>query len=198
MPITMEEIKTLRERTGAGVMDVKAALAESDGNIERAVEILRKKGAASAVKKSGRDAKEGWIGSYVHSNGKIGVIVEINCETDFVARNADFQEFTKTIAMQIAATDPLVVKPEDVSEELVNKEKEIAIEQLKAEGKPEAMFDKILEGKMKKFREERALITQPFIKDQDKTVGDLLSEAVAKIGENIQIGRFKRIEIGKE
>lgn len=198
MPITMEEIKTLRERTGAGVMDVKAALSESGGDIEKAVEILRKKGAASALKKSGRDAKEGWIGSYVHGNGKIGVIVEINCETDFVARNADFQDFARTIAMQIAATDPLVVKPEDVSDELITKEKEIAIEQLKAEGKPEAMFEKILEGKMKKFREERSLMTQPFIKDPEKTIADLLAEAVAKIGENIQIGRFKRIEIGKE
>ncbi len=194
----MEEIKKLRELTGAGIMDVKAALGESGGDTQKAIEFLRKKGAASAVKKSGRDAKEGWIGSYIHSNGKIGVIVEINCETDFVARNADFQDFAKTIAMQVAATDPLVVKPEDVSDELINKEKEIAIEQLKAEGKPEAMFDKILEGKMKKFREEKALVTQPFIKDQDKTIADLLSEAVSKLGENIQIGRFKRIEIGKE
>lgn len=195
---TMEEIKTLRDRTGAGIMDVKAALAESNGDFDKAVEILRKKGAASAVKKSGRAAKEGWMGSYIHGNGKIGVIVEVNCETDFVARNEDFQAFVKSIAMQIAATDPLVVKPEEVPQELVDKEAEIVREQLRAEGKPEAMFDKILEGKLKKFREEKALLTQPDIRDPKKTVADLVSEAVAKLGENIQIGRFKRIEIGKE
>lgn len=198
MTITMEQIKQLRDTTGAGIMDVKQALSESNGDMTVAVDILRKKGAANAVKKAGRAAKEGWIGSYIHSNGKIGVIVEVNCETDFVARNDEFKKLTAELAMQIAATDPLAVRPEEVDESLVAHEKEIAIEQLKSEGKPEAMFDKILEGKLKKFREERSLLTQDYIKDPSKKVADLLSEAVVKIGENIQVGRFKRIEIGKE
>ena len=198
MAITMEQIKELRDKTGAGVVDVKNALAESDGDMEKAVEYLRKKGAASAVKKSDRAASEGVVGKYIHSNNKIGVLVEVNCETDFVAKNEEFQALATDLAMQIAATDPLAVNPEDVDEEKVAKEKEIALEQLKNEGKPEEMLEKIVEGKLKKFREENALMTQPFIKDNSKTIADLMSEAVAKLGENIQIGRFQRIEVGKE
>jgi elongation factor Ts len=194
----MEQIKELRDKTGAGIMDVKAALAESDGDLTKAVEILRKKGAASSVKKAGRAAKEGFMGSYIHSNGKIGVIVELNCETDFVARNEEFRKLASDLAMQVAATDPMAVSPEEIDTAVIEKEKEIATEQLKAEGKPEAMIEKILEGKMNKFKNEHALLTQEFIKDPEKKIQDLMSEAVAKLGENIQIGRFRRIEIGKE
>lgn len=196
--ITMEQIKELRDKTGAGIMDVKAALAESNGDLTKAVEILRKKGAASSVKKAGRAAKEGFMGSYIHSNGKIGVIVELNCETDFVARNEEFRKLASDLAMQVAATDPMAVSPEEIDTAVIEKEKEIATEQLKTEGKPEAMIEKILEGKMNKFKNEHALLTQEFIKDPEKKIQDLMSEAVAKLGENIQIGRFRRIEIGKE
>ena len=194
----MEQIKELRDKTGAGIMDVKAALAESNGDLTKAVEILRKKGAASSVKKAGRAAKEGFMGSYIHSNGKIGVIVELNCETDFVARNEEFRKLASDLAMQVAATDPMAVSPEEIDTAVIEKEKEIATEQLKTEGKPEAMIEKILEGKMNKFKNEHALLTQEFIKDPEKKIQDLMSEAVAKLGENIQIGRFRRIEIGKE
>ncbi|MFC1640923.1 translation elongation factor Ts [Patescibacteria group bacterium] len=198
MAITTDQIKKLRDLTGAGMMDVKEALDESKGDTDAAVEILRKKGAASAVKKSEREANEGWIGQYVHSNGKIGVIVELNCETDFVARNEAFQELAKDLAMQIAATDPLAVSPDDISEEAVEAEKQIALEQLKEEGKPENMLEKIVEGKLDKFRNENSLMKQEYIKDTEKKVEDLISEAVSKLGENISVSRFNRIEIGRD
>jgi elongation factor Ts len=188
----LEQIKKLREQTGAGVVDVKKALDEAKGDEEKAIEILRKSGQSKAVKKADRDANEGIIGSYVHSNQKIGAMVKILCETDFVARNEDFQAFATDIAMHITATDPQCLRAEDVNEELVAKEREIWKEQLKEEGKPEEIMDKIMEGKEKKLRAESALLSQHFVKDPDKTIEDLLNELVAKIGEKIEIGEFAR------
>jgi len=191
----LEQIKNIREKTGAGIVDVKKALDEAGGNEEKAIEILRKKGQEKAMKKSERTAKEGVVSSYIHSNNKVGAIVELFCETDFVARNEDFKVLARDIAMHITASNPKFLKPEDVSEELVNKEKEIWTEQLKNEGKPENMLSKILEGKEKKFREELALFTQPFVKNPEITIEKLIAENIGKIGENIQIGRFSRLEL---
>lgn len=192
---SLEEIKKLRERTGAGVVDVKKALEEAGGNAEKAVEILRKKGKDKALKKADRSAKEGVVASYIHSNLKIGAMVKLYCETDFVARNGDFQNLAKDIAMHVAAMDPKFLRPEDVAGAAIEKEKEIWKEQLKNEGKPEKMFDKIISGKENKFRNEQALLAQPFVKNPDITVGELVAESVGKIGENIQIGEFVRFEI---
>jgi elongation factor Ts len=191
----LEKIKTIREKTGAGMVDIKKALVEADGNEEKAIELLRKSGQAKAMKKSERTAKEGIVASYIHSNSRVGVMVKLLCETDFVARNSDFQQLAKDICMHIAGMNPKFLKPEDVSSEIVNKEKEIWKEQLKNEGKPEAMLEKIMAGKEKKFREESALLTQPFVKNQDITVGELVAEKVGVIGENIQIGEFVRYEL---
>ena len=191
----LEKIKTIREKTGAGVVDVKKALTQANGDEEKAIEILRKSGQAKAVKKSERTAKEGVVVSYVHSNNRIASMVKLLCETDFVARNSDFQELGKDIAMHVAAMNPKFLTPEDVSRDLVEKEKEIWIEQLKKEGKPEAMIAKIMEGKEKKFREELALLSQPFIKNPEVTIRELIAEKIGVIGENIQIGEFVRYEL---
>jgi len=191
----LEQIKNIREKTGAGIVDVKKALEEAGSDEAKAIEILRKKGQEKAMKKSERTAKEGVVASYIHSNNKVGAMVELFCETDFVARNEDFKALARDIAMHITASNPKFLKPEDVSEELVAKEKEIWIEQLKNEGKPEQMFEKILAGKEKKFREELALFTQPFVKNPEITIEKLVAENVGKIGENIQIGRFSRLEL---
>jgi elongation factor Ts len=191
----LDKIKKIREKTGAGMVDIKKALVEADGNEEKAIELLRKSGQAKAVKKSERTAKEGVVASYIHSNKKVGVMLKLFCETDFVARNSDFQELAKDIAMHIAAMDPKFLKPEDVSSEIVDKEKEVWAEQLKKEGKPEAMIPKIMEGKEKKFREELALMAQPFVKNPDITVGELIAEKIGVIGENIQMGEFVRYEL---
>jgi elongation factor Ts len=191
----LDKIKKLREKTGAGVVDVKKALEEAGGDEVRAIEILRAKGHAKAVKKAARVAREGIIASYVHSNNKLGVLVELNCETDFVARNSEFQELGRDIAMHIAAMNPGVVDPREVSDEIISKEKEIWREQLKNEKKPEKIWEKIMEGKENKFREEIALLAQPFVKNPEITVGDLIAEKVGKIGENIQVGRFIRFEL---
>ena len=188
----LEQIKKLREQTGAGIMEVKKALEESNGDQNRAIEILRKSGQAKAAKKADRDASEGVIGTYVHSNKKMGAMVKVLCETDFVAMNEDFQQFAADIAMHITASDPQCLRPEDVDTELVAKEKEIWIEQLKNEGKSDDIMEKIIEGKEKKFREEIALLTQPFVKNPDQTVEDLLNEIIVKIGEKIEIGEFAR------
>ena len=188
----LEQIKKLREITGAGIVEVKKALEENDGNEEKAIEALRKSGQAKALKKADRDASEGIIGMYVHSNQKIAAMVKVLCETDFVARNEDFQEFAGDIAMHITATDPKCVRPEDVDADFIAKEKEIWTEQLKAEGKPEEIMEKIMKGKEQKLRAESALLSQPFVKDPDKTVEDLMNELVAKIGEKIEIGEFAR------
>jgi len=189
---TLEQIKKLREMTGAGIVEVKKALDESDGNEEKAIEELRKSGQSKALKKADRNASEGIIGMYVHSNQKMSAMVKILCETDFVARNEDFQKFAQDIAMHITATDPQCVHPEDVDTDFIAKEREIWAEQLKNEGKPKDIIEKIMEGKEQKLRAESALLSQPFVKDPDKTVEDLLNELVAKIGEKIEIGEFAR------
>lgn len=191
----MEQIKELRTRTGAGVVDVKAALAEAKGDVETAIAILRKKGKASAAKKAARATREGVVGSYIHSNHKIAVLVSILCETDFVARSDRFRTLVRDIAMHIAASDPLVVSPDDVPESEVEAERQIALEQAAAKDKPREIQEKIVAGKLKKFREERALLTQPFVKDPNKTVADIIHEAVGELGENITVSEFKRITI---
>jgi elongation factor Ts len=199
--ITAAMIKDLRERTGAGMADCKKALQEVDGDLDKAIDFLRKKGLAKAAKKAGREASEGAVASYIHAGGKIGVLVEINCETDFVARNEDFVAFTRDVAMQIAAMNPTVVRKEDVSEESIAKEREVRIEQAKIDpknaGKPEAVLGKILEGQISKWIKEQALLDQPFVKDPNKTIEQLQQELVAKIGENIKIRRFARFELGE-
>jgi len=193
--ISMELIKSLRERTGAGIVDVKKALEESGGDEDAAIRLLRERGAAKAVKKTDREAKEGVIATYLHSNGRVAAMVKLYCETDFVARNDDFQALGRDIAMHVAAMNPSVLRPEDFSSETVASEREIWTEELRKAGKPEEMIGKILEGKERKLREENALLTQPFVKDPDRTVKVLLSDAVQKIGENILIGGFVRYEI---
>ncbi len=196
MSITAEQVKELREKTGVGLMECKAALTEAKGDMEAATTILRKKGLASAAKKSGRETKEGIIGSYIH-NGKIGVLVEVNCESDFVARNSDFQALVKDIAMHIAASDPRFVRKEDVTEDVLSKEKEIYKAQARATGKPEPVLDKIVEGRMAKFYAETCLLEQPFVKDPAVTVRDQVASCIQKIGENIQVRRFVRFKVGE-
>ncbi len=193
--ISMELIKSLRERTGAGIVDVKKALEESGGDEDGAIRLLRERGVAKAVKKVDREAKEGIIATYLHSNGRVAAMVKLYCETDFVARNEDFQSLGRDIAMHVAAMNPSVLQPEDVASETVASERSIWTEELRSAGKPEAMIVKILEGKERKLREENALLTQSFVKDPDRAVKDLLSDAVQKIGENIRIGGFVRYEI---
>ncbi|MFH1753933.1 MAG: translation elongation factor Ts [Candidatus Omnitrophota bacterium] len=197
----IDVIKELREKTGAGMMDCKNALKEASGDSKKAIDILRKKGLMNAQKRAGRAAKEGLIQSYIHTNGKIGVLVEINCETDFVARNEDFKTFAKDVAMQVAAAHPTCVKREDVPGEVIEKEKEIIRAQMDAPGgkkKPENVIDKIVSGKIEKFYEEACLLEQVFIKDQSVKVQDLLDNLVSKIGENISIRRFVRYQLGEE
>jgi elongation factor Ts len=190
-------VKQLREKTGAGMMDCKKALVEVEGDMEKAVEFLRKKGLATAQKRAGRALTEGMIQSYIHMTGKLGVLVEINCETDFVAKNEDFQEFAKNIAMHIAASNPLGIKPEDVPEEIIENEKSIYRAQALEMGKPENILDKIVEGKLKKFYQENCLLNQPFVRDPEISIADLMNDLIAKIGENITIKRFIRYQIGE-
>ncbi len=191
----MEQVKALREKTGAGIVDVKKALDEAGFDEAKAIEILRKRGQDKAMKKSDRETHEGLVVSYVHSNGRIGTLVKLYCETDFVSRNEEFQELGRDIAMHIAASAPLVVKPEEVSAEVVAKEKAIWQEQLATEGKPVELVEKILVGKEEKFRNDVALLGQAFVKDPSKTVGALLAEKIHKLGENIQVGSFIRYEL---
>lgn len=191
----LETIKKIRERTGAGVVNIKKALDEAKGNEEKAIEILRKQGHSKALKKADRAANEGVVVSYIHSNNRVGTLLKLLCETDFVARNTDFQELAKDIAMHATAMNPQYLKPEDVPVEAIEKEKEIWKAVLAKEGKPENMMEKIMEGKEKKFREEISLLTQPFVKDPSITINDLIAEKIGKIGENIQIGEFVRIEL---
>ena len=195
MSVSAEKVKELREKTGVGFMECKSALQEANGDVEAATTILRKKGLASAAKKAGRETKEGLIGSYVH-NGKIGVMVEVNCESDFVARNADFQTLVKDVAMHIAASDPRFIRKEDVTEDILAKEREIYNEQARATGKPENVLDKIVEGRMSKFYSEMCLLEQPFVKEPNLTVKDHIAAHIQKIGENIQIRRFIRYKLG--
>lgn len=194
--VNAEMVKQLRSKTGAGIMDCKQALAECDGDVEKAIEFLRKKGLATAQKRAGRAMTEGTVQSYIHMGGKIGVLVEVTCETDFVAKNADFIAFARNIAMHIAATSPLAITPEDVSAETVEKEMEIYRGQAREMGKPDNIVDKIADGKLKKFYQENCLINQQYVKDPDKTVADLINEMIAKIGENITIKRFARYQVG--
>ena len=192
----LDAIKRLREKTSAGIMDCKKALKEAKGEIDKAIEILRKKGIKLASEKSSRAAKEGRIESYIHMNGKIGVLVEVNCETDFVARNDDFKAFIKDITMQIAAASPKYVKREDVPSEILEKEKEILMAPIK--NKPKEAIEKILAGKLEKFYEENALLDQPFVRDPKVKISELLNSLIAKIGENIVIRRFTRYQLGEE
>lgn len=201
MEISSGMVKELREKTGAGMMDCKKALVETNGDFEKAVEFLRKKGLSAAAKKAGRTAKEGAVSAYIHGTGKIGVLVEVNCETDFVARNEQFQNFVRDIAMHVAAANPQYVRAEDVPTEVVEKEKEICLAQLKQDpknaNKPPQVLEKIIEGKVKKFFDETCLMNQSFVKDPDKTITQLQTEMVAKIGENINIRRFARFTLGE-
>jgi len=195
--ISASMVKQLREKTSAGMMDCKTALAESDGDISKAIDYLRKKGLATAAKRAGREISEGVVQPYIHMGGKLGVLVEVNCETDFVAKNEDFIDFAKNIAMHIAATNPLGINPEDITEDVVSKEKEIYRAQAQEMGKPEKMIDKIIEGKLKKFYKESCLMNQQYVRDPNLTIADLVNEMIVKIGENIKIRRFERFKIGE-
>ena len=197
MAITAAMVKELRDRTGAGMMDCKKALGESDGDMDGAIEYLQKKQLASAVKKAGRIAAEGLVGSYVHAGGRIGVLLEVNCETDFAARNERFQEFVQDVCMHIAAMGPQVVSPDDLSSEDTARQQKIFVAQAIESGKPEAIAEKIVVGRLKKWQKEVALLEQPFVKDSDKTVGELQDELTASIGEKISVRRFIRFEVGE-
>lgn len=197
MKIQAKDVKELRDKTNVGLMDCKKALKETDGDISKAVELLRKKGVAKAEKKAQRDASEGIIYSYIHAGDKLGVLVELACETDFVARNEEFEELAKKIAMHIAATDPIGITHEDVDESVIEKEKEIYRAQGVNSGKPENIVEKIVEGRLKKFFKENCLLDQPLIMDEDLTVDQLIKDAINSFGENIKISRFARFEIGK-
>lgn len=196
--ITAQMVKELRDKTGSGMMACKKALTETEGNMEKAIEKLREMGLASARKKATRVAKEGKVYSYIHAGGKIGVLVEINCETDFVANTDEFSNLCKDIAMQIAATNPLYISREEVPEDVIEKEKNILKEQLKSEGKPENILDKIVEGKIEKYFEESCLVDQVFIKDSSLKVKNIIENAIAKMGENVVVRRFARFGLGEE
>ena len=197
MQIPAQRVKELRERTGAGFSDCRAALVEANGNLEKAIEVLRKKGQAAAAKKAQREATEGLVGSYIHAGGKIGVLVEINCESDFVARTEAFQALCHDIAMHVAALDPRYVRREEVTPEMLAKEREIYSAQARATGKPEPVIEKIVNGKMEKFYEENCLYEQHYIKDESVTIGEMIAQAIAKLGENISIRRFARFKVGE-
>jgi elongation factor Ts len=197
MAVTLEDIKKLRAMTGAGMMDVKNTLDETGGDLERAAQLLRERGIAKAAKKADREAREGFVGSYIHHNGKIATLVELNCETDFVARNESFQALARDLAIHTAMANPTYRSRDDVPAEIVETERTVLAEQAKQEGKPENVIAKMVEGRLNKFYQEVCLLEQPFIKDDKKTVEQLLKEAIATIGENIQIGAFSRIAIGE-
>jgi elongation factor Ts len=197
MTVTANDVKSLREMTGAGMMDCKEALAQTQGDIEKAVEYLRKKGMASAAKRAGREAKEGVVLSYIHPGNRLGVLVEVNCETDFVAKTDEFQAFARNIAMQVAATNPVAVKREDVSKETVEKEMEIYRTQVQNEKKPPNVIEKIVQGKLDKYFQEVVLLEQSYVKDPGKTVNEYLLESSGKLGEAMQIRRFVRFQLGE-
>jgi elongation factor Ts len=192
---TIEKIKQLREETAAGMMDVKRALEESDGDLEGARRVLRERGQAIAAKKSTRETHEGLIEAYIHFNGRVGVLVEVNCETDFVARTPEFREFARNVALHVASMNPITVSPEDIPEEVLAEERAIAEKQASEMGKPENITQRIVEGRMDKFVKEKALLTQPYVKEPDKTVGDLLQETIQRVGENVVVRRFVRYEL---
>lgn len=195
--ISAAMVKELREATGSGIMDCKRVLGEADGDMEKAIELLRKKGLAKAAKRAGRSTSEGIIYSYIHTGAKLGVLLEVNCESDFVAKTEDFETFAKNIAMHIAASNPAGLNPEDVDPALVEKEREIYRAQMIEEGKPENIIDKIVQGKVEKFYKDICLMSQQYVKDPQKTITDVLKETIGKIGENIQIKRFVRFQIGE-
>ena len=195
--ITAKMVKELRDKTGAGMMDCKKALSDSDGDMEKAVKNLRERGVASAAKKAGRATSEGLIYSYIHPGDKLGVLIEINCETDFVARTDNFRDFAKDIAMQVAAADPRVVSRDQMTPELIEEEKEVYRAMAQKEGKPDKIIDRIVEGKIEKFYSEACLLEQPFVKDTDRTISDVVTGTISKIGENIQIRRFVRFRLGE-
>lgn len=194
--ISAAMVKELREATGSGIMDCKRVLAEADGDMDKAIELLRKKGLAKAAKRAGRSTSEGIVYSYIHTGAKLGVLVEVNCESDFVAKTDDFIEFAKNIAMHIAAANPAGLTPDDVDKSVVEKEREIFRAQMLEEGKPENIIDKIVDGKVEKFYKEVCLLSQQYVKDPQKTIEEFLKETIGKIGENIQISRFARFQIG--
>jgi elongation factor Ts len=197
MAFTAKDVQQLRERTGVGMMDCKNALVEAGGDMEKAIELLRTKGLAQAAKKASRLASEGLVSSYIHMGGRIGVLIEVNCETDFVAKTEEFKSFCHDLAMQIAASKPEYVKREDVPQETIEAEKRILRQQALNEGKPEKIVDKMVEGRIEKYYKENCLLEQPFIKDTDKTVQDLLNDKIMKLGENITVRRFVRYEVGE-
>ncbi len=197
MAITAKMVQELRSKTGAGIMDCKRALTETDGDLEKAVEALRKKGLAAAAKKAGRTTSEGQVGSYIHHGGKIGVLVEINCETDFVARTEQFEQLLKDVAMHIAASNPLYVKRDEVTEDIVAKEREIYKAQFENSGKPEHVIEKIVDGKIEKYFSEVCLYEQAFVKDPDKSIEQVVKETIAQLGENVNIRRFARFALGE-
>ena len=194
--ISASVVKDLRARTGAGIMDCKDALKNCNGNLDEAIDFLRKKGIAKAEKKAGRQAEQGTVLSYIHPGNRIGVLVEVNCETDFVAKTDDFLNLARNIAMQIAATNPMSLDRDSIDQTKLEKEKEILLEQAKSSGKPESILDKIVDGRIEKYFQENCLVEQPYIKDADKSVQDILTESIATLGENISIARFARFEVG--
>ncbi len=198
MSVSAQEVKELRDRSGVGMMDCKKALVEANGDIDKAFDILRKSGIAKAKKKSGRDAKEGIVFSYIHPGAKLGVLLEINCETDFVANTDDFKDLAKEVSMHIAATSPISIQREDVDESVIQKEKDIFSEQAKKSGKPENIIEKMVEGRLNKFYQESVLLEQNFVKDPSKTIKELVAEKVGVLGENIIISNFSRYQIGEK
>lgn len=197
MQISAKDVKALRDRTGAGMMECKKALTETGNDLEAAIDLLRAKGAAKAAKRADKSANEGTIGSYIHFDNRTAVIVEVNCETDFVANTDDFKALARDLATHIAASAPVAVSSEDIAADIVDRERQVYLEQVKEEGKPEQVQEKIVEGKLRKFFEENALLSQPYVKDTDKTVGQLITEVSAKTGEKIEVARFARLKVGE-
>lgn len=195
--ISAQQVRELRERTGAGIMDVKRALQESQGDVERAIDLLRQRGAAQAARLAGREAREGVVEAYVHHNGRVGVLLELNCETDFVARTDDFRRLARELSLQIASSDPVAVSPQDVPSDAIERERAIYEVQAREEGKPEAVVPKIVEGKLKKFVEEQTLLEQAYVRDPERRVRDVVEEVQAKVGEKLVVRRFVRYEVGK-
>ena len=198
MSISAEQVKQLRDRSGVGMMDCKKALMESDGDLEKAFDYLRKVGVAKAQKKEGRSTKEGSIISYIHPGSKLGVLVELNCETDFVAKTDDFLQLGRDVAMHIAAANPISVNPEDISEDILSREKEIYLDQAKSSNKPDNIIEKMVEGRVQKFYKENVLLEQVFVKDPNKTIKDIITDTIGKLGENIVVSRFQRFQLGDE
>jgi len=197
LEITSAMVKELRDRTNVGMMDCKKALQDSGGDMEKAVDLLRQKGLAKAMKRAGREATDGLVHAYIHSGGKIGVLVEVNCETDFAAKSDDFGEFVRNVALQIAAANPLGINPEDIPHDVIDRERAIYMAQAQESGKPQNFHEKIIDGKMRKFYEENSLMQQKFIRDPDKTIQDYLNELIAKVGEKIEVRRFSRYQLGE-